>query len=283
MELPPYYTSLAPFRKLFQTGLPILTWHSLGPRPRGARIKGLYLSTGLFRRQLEELRAAGFHSTPLPRRDSDLSQPARIVLTFDDGCRNVFELGLPLLRETGFRAVQYLVANLIGRTSEWQAREGGVAEPLMDAAQIRDWLAAGQWIGSHTCTHPWLTHLPPDRAREEITASRKKLEDQFGVPVRDFCYPYGDFDPRLRDLVAEAGYQSAVTTQAGVNPPGTDRLALRRFTARYASRRLRDLWLRLRAAWRTGAIRLVGLSAGTPRPVRGFRSNQPHPPGAQKR
>lgn len=251
MALPPYYTSLAPFRELFRTALPILTWHSLGPRPRGARIKGLYLSTGLFRRQLEELRAAGFRSALLPRLDSDLTQPARIVLTFDDGCRNVFELGLSPLRATGFRAVQYLVADLIGRTSDWQTGEGGVAEPLMDAAQIRDWLAEGHGIGSHTCTHPWLTRLPPDRAREEIVASRKKLEDQFGVPVRDFCYPYGDFNPRIRDLVAEAGYQTAVTTQPGVNPPGTDRLALRRFTARYASRRLRELWLHVRAAWRT--------------------------------
>lgn len=250
-ELPAYYTSLAPFRAVFRTGLPILTWHSLGNRPRGARLKGLYLPTRLFRRQLAELRAAGFESTLPPRSDADLSRPGRVVLTFDDGCRNVLEHGLPILCETGFRAVQYLVADLIGRTSEWQARDGGVAEPLMDEAQIRDWLAAGQWIGSHTCTHPWLTRLPPDRASEEITASRKKLEDRFGVPVRDFCYPYGDFDPHIRDLVAEAGYLSAVTTQPGVNPPGTDLLALRRFTARYASRRLRDVWRRLRAAWRS--------------------------------
>lgn len=247
-ELPAYYTTLGPFQAVFQTGLPILTWHSLGHPPRGARLKGLYLSSRLFRRQLAELRAAGFATAPPPRAAADLVRPSHLVLTFDDGCRNVFEHGLPILREAGYRAVQYLVADLIGRTSEWQAREGGVAEPLMDAAQIRDWLAAGQWIGSHTCTHPWLTRLPPERAREEIQASRRKLEDRFGVPVRDFCYPYGDFDRRIRDLVAEAGYQSAVTTRPGVNLPDTDLLALRRFTARYASRRLRDVWQRLRNA-----------------------------------
>jgi peptidoglycan/xylan/chitin deacetylase (PgdA/CDA1 family) len=246
--LPSYYSALKPFRACFRAGLPILTYHSLGPRPRGARLKGLYLPTALFRRQLAELRAAGFATAPLPRGRLDAPATPQVVLTFDDGCRNVFEHGLPLLAETGFRAVQYLVADLLGRASEWQAREGGVAEPLMDAAQVREWLAAGHGIGSHTCTHPWLTHLPVARAREEITASRKKLEDLFGVPVPDFCYPYGDFDARIRDLVAEAGYQTAVTTLAGVNLPGADLLTLRRFTARYPSRRLKDLWQRWRAA-----------------------------------
>ncbi len=242
-----YYTTLAPFRDLFRAGLPILTYHSLGPRPRGTRLKGLYLPVRLFHRQLRELRAAGFESAPLPASPAELKAPGRVVLTFDDGCRNVRQHGLPILHATGFRAVQYLVADLIGRTSEWQAREGGVAEPLMDEAEIREWLAAGHRIGSHTCTHPWLTRLPPARVREEISASRRKLEDRFGVPVLDFCYPYGDWNARVRDLVAEAGYRTAVTTEAGVNGPDADWLALRRLTARYASRRLKDLWQRLRA------------------------------------
>lgn len=247
---PSYYTSLAPFRAVFRDGLPILAYHCLGPRPRGVRLKGLYLDTRRFRWQLIELRAAGFESAPLPATPPAPGAPPRIVITFDDGCRNVWQHGLTVLQETGFRAVQYLVADLVGRTSEWQAREGGVAERLMDDAEVRDWLAAGHTIGSHTCTHPWLTRLPADRAREEITASRRKLEDRFGVPVLDFCYPYGDWNARVRDLVAETGYRTAVTTRAGVNGSDADLLALRRFTARYPSRRLKDIWERWRRAVR---------------------------------
>ncbi len=62
----------------------------------------------------------------------------------------------------------------------------------MDERQIRDWLAAGHEIGAHTLTHPALAELPPERARAEIFDSRKLLEDRFGVPVRHFCYPYGE-------------------------------------------------------------------------------------------
>lgn len=247
--LPRYYSSLPPFRAAFAGGLPILTYHCLGPRPRRVRLKGLYVGTALFGRQLAELRAAGFAAEGL---DTALDRQAAgpvVALTFDDGCRNVWEHGLPLLAAHGCHATQYLVADLIGRSSEWQARSGSPAEPLMDEVQVREWLAAGHGIGSHTCSHPWLTRIPEADAREEIHASRRKLEDRFGVPVTDFCYPYGDWNPRVRDLVAAAGYRTAVTTESGVNPAGADLLSLRRFTARYPSRRLKDIWQRWRAAW----------------------------------
>ena len=248
--LPKYYSTLTPFRAAFAGGVPILTYHCLGPRPRGVRLKGLYVETSLLRRQLAELRAAGLASLPLSSVPTLAGQgDAGVVLTFDDGCRNVWEHGLPILRAAGFHATQYLVADLVGRSSEWQSRAGGRAELLMDDAQVREWLAAGNTIGSHTCSHPWLTRLPEAVAREEITASRRKLEDRFGVAVTDFCYPYGDWNERVRALVQEAGYRTAVTTEAGVNGADADPLALRRFTVRYPSRRLKDIWQRWRAAW----------------------------------
>ena len=114
----------------------------------------------------------------------------------------------------------------------------------MDASQVREWLAAGHEIGSHTLTHPFLTRLPPRRAKEEITASRKKLEDLFGRAVRHFCYPYGDWNAAVRDQVMAAGYTTACTTDAGVNTPADSPFTLKRFTARYPSRTIKALWRR---------------------------------------
>src|SRR6266404_276264 len=180
-----YYSSLASFRELFQTGWPILTYHKLGARPRGARLKGLYLSEKLFNRQLRELREAGFESAPL---DAAASSAARenkgpIILTFDDGFESVLEHGLAPLRTHGFRAIQFIVADYIGGRNEWDLAAGEVAESLMDQEQIREWLAAGHSIGSHSLTHPFLTRIAPDRAREEIVSSKRKLEDLFAVEV----------------------------------------------------------------------------------------------------
>ena len=169
-----------------------------------------------------------------------------MTLTFDDGFENVGRHGLESLRENGFRAIQFLVADLLGKTNEWEQREGEARERLMDAAQVRDWLAAGHEIGAHTCTHPRLSQLPLAGAREEIRASKAKLEDCFGTPIRHFCYPYGDWNPAVRDAVAEAGFSTACTTRPGLNRPGGDPLCLRRLTARYLSRNWKNLWAALR-------------------------------------
>jgi len=250
-RLPNYYSRLEPFQEAFVSGNPILTYHKLGPRPRGVRLKGLYVGAALFRKQLRELRAAGFANGSL---DACVSQPAgkRIVITFDDGYASVLRHGMEVLREQGFRAVLFVVADYIGRSNVWDEAEGEVAELLMDEPQLRDWLGAGHEIGAHTCTHPALTKISPAQAREEIVAGKKKLEDRFGAPVRHFCYPYGDWNPAVLDLVREAGYQTASTTAAGMNHPGESPLLLKRFTARYESRSLKNMLGRARNFLRPG-------------------------------
>lgn len=245
-ELPAYYSSLAPFRAIFGQGNPILTYHKLGPRPGRVRIKGLYVSTSLFRRQLRELAAAGFRTGNLGQ-FAGTRQQDRLVITFDDGYVNVLRHGLGPLAESGFGAVQFLVADLLGQQNHWDVPLGEAPEPMMDEEQVRDWLAAGHQIGSHTLTHPFLTQLPTARAKEEISASRKKLEDLFGRPVEHFCYPYGDWNETVRDLVIDAGYKTACTTEAGVNTPADSAFALKRFTARYPSRNLKAIRARVRS------------------------------------
>jgi peptidoglycan/xylan/chitin deacetylase (PgdA/CDA1 family) len=152
----------------------------------------------------------------------------KVVITFDDGCANVFHNALPALARHGNKAIQFLVARLIGGRNDWMIRYGDAPEPLMDAVQIQEWLAAGHEIGSHTLTHPKLPKLSLAAAREEIVGSKKLLEDRFGRPVRHFCYPGGKWNEAVRDLVAEAGYETASTTLFGVNLPDTPRYELRR-------------------------------------------------------
>ena len=236
----PYYTALQPFRCLFQTGVPILMYHKLGPRPSRVRLKGLYLKVSLFVRQLDELRSAGFTAARLaevPRANDNGKRP--VVMTFDDGFRNVWEHGLEPLAQYGFRAIQFLVVDLLGKSNDWEQTLGEVPEPLMDAVQVREWIAAGHEVGSHSLTHPYLTRLSLACAREEISASKKKLEDFFGVAVEHFCYPYGDWNPQVRDLVSEVGYRTACTTDFGVNNSDVSRFELKRITARYRSRNLK--------------------------------------------
>ena len=231
-SLPAWYHALRPFRAAFDRGLPALMYHKILRPPRDARARGLFVSPALFRRQMRELRAAGFSSAP-PGPGTDGNPDRRILITFDDGFTNVLDHALPALRECGFQAINFLVADLLGRHNAWETAAGERSDPLMEAAQVRDWLAAGQLIGSHSLTHPRLGQLPLADARREIFDSRKKLEDRFGVAIEHFCYPYGNFSPAVRDLVVEAGYATGCSVEVGLNTAATDRFALKRFLVRH--------------------------------------------------
>ena len=240
------YHTLEPFLGLFQEGVPMLMYHKIGPRPVRVRLRGLYVPPTHFARQMAELSQAGF-VTCLPAHATEGVSEKRVTLSFDDGFLNVFQNALEPLAEHHFCGVQFVVVNLIGKRNEWEIREGETPEPLMGADHLREWLRAGHRIGSHSLSHPRLTRLSRRDAQEEIWSSKKKLEDLLGAPVEDFCYPYGDWNESVRDLVREAGYRTACTTDFGVNTPAVSPLTMRRITVRHPTRSLKSLKARLRS------------------------------------
>ena len=234
-----YYYQLAPFLGEFRRGLPVLVYHKFGFPGLRSPDKGLFIAPKLFTRQLAELKAAGFKPREL---DAGATDGNGVAVTFDDGYASAFTHATEPLREYGFAAIQFLTAGCLGKTSSWDAQ----SEPLMDKAQVRDWLQAGHSIGAHTVNHVRLPQVDEARAREEITTSRKLLEDEFGVAVKRFCYPYGEWNRRVAEMVAEAGYQTASTTVSGVNPLGADPFALKRIHAYVPLGSLAGLWYYLR-------------------------------------
>ncbi|HWY57555.1 MAG TPA: polysaccharide deacetylase family protein [Terriglobales bacterium] len=97
---------------------------------------------------------------------------------------------------------------------------------MMDWNQARSLQRAGHIVGCHTLTHPNVAHVAEGVARKELTISKRKLEDELGVPVLHFSYPHPALNPQwTRRTVAiskEAGYQTAVTTTPGVVRKGDD-------------------------------------------------------------
>ena len=233
------YYSLETLSEDPEDGWPILMYHQVARPPRFAGRRGLFVSPRLFRQHMLELRDAGFQSASLAEAlTTDASR--KVIITFDDGFARASEAALPVLAECGFSAIQFIVADR--RTNRWDAELGSQSYPLMDDSQIRDWLAAGQEIGSHTLTHPRLTKLDPAAARREIFDSKASLEDRFQRPVQHFCYPYGDVNPAVRDLVVEAGFETACSTQPGTHRAGLDPFLLRRWMASHRRPILAAWW-----------------------------------------
>ena len=103
---------------------------------------------------------------------------------------------------------------------------------MMSWAQVKE-LAQDSLVsfGAHTCTHPVLSRIPEERAKDEIYSSKAVIEENISRSVNVFSYPYGgcnDFNDRLKKIVIEGGFSAACTTVPGKNNAKTDRYELRR-------------------------------------------------------
>lgn len=116
------------------------------------------------------------------------------------------------------------------------AEAGGDERELCDALymdwnEARELAAAGVELGGHTIEHVILSRCAPELAEHEIVAGAAALTRELGAAPRSFAYPWGrrwDFDAHSQDVVARAGFESAVTMHAGVNTPRTKPTELKR-------------------------------------------------------
>jgi peptidoglycan/xylan/chitin deacetylase (PgdA/CDA1 family) len=80
-------------------------------------------------------------------------------------------------------------------------------------------------IGSHTATHPILSSITDQESWEELTESRRQIEEGVRRKVDSFCFPNGlpgDYRPsQVKQLVA-AEYSCAVVADFGLVRNGTD-------------------------------------------------------------
>src|SRR5688572_12579203 len=104
---PAMYYSLTTLSSEPSGGWPILMYHQVARPPIFGGRRGLFVSPRLFRRQMRELRDAGYRSASLANaRSADASR--RVIVTFDDGFASASAAALPILAECGFSAIQFI-------------------------------------------------------------------------------------------------------------------------------------------------------------------------------
>ena len=114
------------------------------------------------------------------------------------------------------------------------ASPGSGERLMMTSAQVVELARAGMEIGGHTVNHPILASVDTAEARREIEQGKADLETLIEEPVRAFAYPNGrphtDYRSEHVDLVAQAGFELAVSTARGVSVRDSDPFQLPRFT-----------------------------------------------------
>lgn len=185
-----------------------------------------------FRSHLDYLKRSGLAVVGLERVHQHLCgnelDSDAVAITFDDGYLDNYENAFPLLREFGYPATIFLVAGTMGKTNQWMENRGFAERPMMNWDAAVEIANAGIELGAHTITHPHLTELRIEEAREEIRGSATLIARHTGSNVNQFAYPYGEYNTSVRDVVEGAGYRLACSTRSGFNIVGADAFEIRR-------------------------------------------------------
>ena len=189
-----------------------------------------------------------------------------VLITFDDGYRDILENALPVLQKHGYPAVIFVpiayMDDEMPLPHETHLIELGVHNPTLDWGLVRELDAAGVRVESHGISHRPLAEVSLDEAVREIAVSKLILEEKLGRPMRAYAYVKGSeahFHPVHESLLKQAGYDIAFTSISRSNGSGADPFRLGRYNVEPYPMRTFELVL-------SGACDLIALKdtvAGT--------------------
>lgn len=206
----------------------VLGYHDV--LPDGEPLLPYAVSVRRLRQHLAVIARLGMQVVPLRELSRALvageDVSGRVALAFDDALLGVHRLAMPALAERGWRATLHPVVDRMGVNPPWWPG----SQRTMTWAELAEAVEAGLELGGHGTTHACLPCLDDAALAEELRAPRERLEDLAGRPVVQLAYPFGHYDPRVRDAVRAAGYSTAYTFMNGRVTSDADAWQLPRLT-----------------------------------------------------
>lgn len=200
------------------TVVPVLMYHHIKEplSPKRDRIDyGLSVTPSSFNQQMSSLASHGF-STIAVDQIFKPDQNKKISLTFDDGYKDIITNAYPIMQQYNYTGTVFIITAFIGR------------DGYLSSDDIKQLLASGWTLGSHTVSHPELNRLNSETASLEINSSKSQLESIFDVHITTICYPAGKYSKEIMDQVENAGYAFATTTKYGVQNSLPNRFQIKR-------------------------------------------------------
>jgi len=165
-----------------------LTFHGVGVPPSDNEYKGtdIWLSVETFESVLDVIK-----------------ERKEIVITFDDGNKSDLEIVLPILIKRGIKAAFFICPGNFDRPDYLTSRN------------VRSLSQAGMIIGSHGVHHYDWRRLKDEELFEELSVSKKLLEQKTGREVSYAACPKGSYDRRVLCFLRRAGYERIYTSDTG--------------------------------------------------------------------
>ncbi len=215
------------------SGILVLVYHEIttdNVKPPGDTV----IRLARFREEMQYLAEHGYHPIGLDQlieymRSGAPVPPRPIVLTFDDGWRNVLN-AVPVLNALDFRAAFSIITGK------------GIGGDYLDWSDIQELAKNPRFeFVSHTVTHPWNLRdnlvtwidgrIPGKGAadvRNELRESKRTLERELNRKIPYLAWPCGWYNDAMIKMAEQEGYTAQLTVDSGFNTIGGDLATIRR-------------------------------------------------------
>jgi len=199
-------------------GVPILAYHRVNDTDKNPTT----LTVADFEEQMKFLADNGYHVISpddlLDAWESGKNLPSKpIVLTFDDGHKDIYKNVFPILQKYNMRATVFIVTDHIGMKDylSWDFVRALQAGGFMD-------------FESHTMSYKDLTTLKGDKLWNEIYGSKQALEWALKKPAKFIAYPDGKYSHDAEDTSKEVGFRAGFIEDYGLAENDDDNYILTR-------------------------------------------------------
>jgi peptidoglycan/xylan/chitin deacetylase (PgdA/CDA1 family) len=138
-----------------------------------------------------------------------ISKKDSICFSFDDGWQSDYTIAVPSLLKKNFLGTFFIITKQVGN------------DGYLDWQQIIEMDKLGMEIGSHTASHSILTALDRDEIKNELSTSKKTLENRLKRKVYGLSIPHGEYNRQILKIAFEVGYQYVAISKPDINRSGT--------------------------------------------------------------
>lgn len=187
--------------KEYDNEIPIMCYHGVLDDAWGD--KSIFVKVNDFENQMKYLNENGYTTLFISEIEEANKYERPIIITFDDGYRDVYTNAFPILEKYNIKANLYIISGYLGGDKYLTT---DMLKELAKSPLIE--------IGSHTITHSILTKVSDEELENQLKQSKKVLEEITGKKIESMAYPTGAYNDKVMNTVKKY-YKYAISIEEG--------------------------------------------------------------------